>query len=67
MTDLVKYAVYSLLGGSSVSFSPYLGSQGKSFLAAMAGAFPAITGVTFILLSHSALPMGTLLCTLADK
>ncbi|MDF0667974.1 MAG: DUF3147 domain-containing protein [Nitrospira sp.] len=50
MTDLAKYAVYFLLGGSIVTFSTYLGSQGKSFLAAMASTFPAITGVTFILL-----------------
>lgn len=50
MTDLAKYAMYFLLGGSIVSFSTYLGAQGKSFLAAMASTFPAITGVTFILL-----------------
>ncbi len=50
MNDLGKYALYFLLGGSIVSFSTYLGSQGKSFLAAMASTFPAITGVTFILL-----------------
>lgn len=50
MTDLAKYVVYFLLGGSIVTFSTYLGSQGKSFLAAMASTFPAITGVTFILL-----------------
>lgn len=50
MNELVKYAVYFLLGGTIVSVSTYLGSQGKSFLAAMASTFPAITGVTFILL-----------------
>lgn len=50
MNNLGKYALYFLLGGSIVSFSTYLGSQGKSFLAAMASTFPAITGVTFILL-----------------
>ena len=50
MNDLSRYALYFLLGGSIVSFSTYLGSQGKSFLAAMASTFPAITGVTFILL-----------------
>jgi hypothetical protein len=50
VTDLAKYAVYFLLGGTIVSFSTYLGAQGKSFLAAMASTFPAITGVTFILL-----------------
>lgn len=50
MSDLVKYAIYFLLGGSIVSVSTYLGSQGKSFLAAMVSTFPAITGLTFILL-----------------
>ncbi len=50
MSDLGKYLLYFLLGGSIVSFSTYLGSQGKSFLAAMASTFPAVTGVTFILL-----------------
>lgn len=50
MNGLGKYLLYFLLGGSIVSFSTYLGSQGKSFLAAMASTFPAITGVTFILL-----------------
>ena len=50
MNDLSKYMLYFLLGGSIVSFSTYLGSQGKSFLAAMASTFPAITGVTFVLL-----------------
>src|SRR6185437_6378176 len=50
VNDLGKCVLYFLLGGSIVSFSTYLGSQGKSFLAAMASTFPAITGVTFILL-----------------
>jgi hypothetical protein len=50
VNGLGKYLLYFLLGGSIVSFSTYLGSQGKSFLAAMASTFPAITGVTFILL-----------------
>lgn len=50
MNDVVKYAVYFLLGGTIVSVSTYLGSQGKSFLAALASTFPAITGATFILL-----------------
>ncbi len=53
MNDLGKYVLYFLLGGSIVSVSTYLGSQGKSFLAAMASTFPAITGVTFILLYAS--------------
>ncbi len=50
MGNLGKYLLYFLLGGSIVSFSTYLGAQGKSFLAAMASTFPAITGVTFMLL-----------------
>lgn len=50
MSDLVKYTVYFLLGGAIVSFSTYLGSQGRSFLAAFASTFPAITGATFVLI-----------------
>ncbi|HKO29934.1 MAG TPA: DUF3147 domain-containing protein [Nitrospiraceae bacterium] len=50
MNDLVKYTVYFLLGGTIVSVSTYLGSQGKSFLAAFASTFPAITGATFVLI-----------------
>ncbi|MDH4237043.1 MAG: DUF3147 domain-containing protein [Nitrospira sp.] len=50
MNDLVKYTVYFLLGGTIVSASTYLGSQGKSFLAAFASTFPAITGATFVLM-----------------
>ena len=50
MNDFVKYALYFLLGGTIVSISTYLGSQGKSFLAAFASTFPAITGATFVLM-----------------
>ncbi len=50
MNDIVKYAIYFLLGGTIVSLSTYLGSQGKSFLAAFASTFPAITGATFVLM-----------------
>ncbi len=50
MSDLMKYAVYFLLGGTIVSISTYLGAKGNSFLAAMASTFPAITAATFILL-----------------
>ena len=50
MNDMVKYTVYFLLGGAIVSLSTYLGSQGRSFLAAFASTFPAITGATFVLL-----------------
>lgn len=50
MNDMTKYLVYFLLGGTIVSLSTYLGSQGRSFLAAFASTFPAITGATFILI-----------------
>jgi hypothetical protein len=50
MSELGKYVLYFLLGGTIVSVSTYLGSQGKSFLAAFASTFPAITGATFILI-----------------
>jgi uncharacterized membrane protein (GlpM family) len=50
MSELGKYVLYFLLGGTIVSVSTYLGSQGKSFLAAFASTFPAITGATFVLI-----------------
>lgn len=50
MNGLGKYVLYFLLGGTIVSVSTYLGSQGKSFLAAFASTFPAITGATFVLI-----------------
>ena len=50
MNDFVKYTLYFLLGGTIVSVSTYLGAQGKSFLAAFASTFPAITGATFVLI-----------------
>ena len=50
MSELGKYILYFLLGGAIVSVSTFLGSQGKSFLAAFASTFPAITGATFILI-----------------
>jgi hypothetical protein len=50
MGELGKYVLYFLLGGTIVSVSTYFGSQGKSFLAAFASTFPAITGATFILI-----------------
>ncbi len=46
----VKYVLYFVLGGTIVSISTYLGSQGRSFLAAFASTFPAMTGATFILI-----------------
>lgn len=50
MSELGKYILYFVLGGTIVSVSTYLGSQGKSFLAAFASTFPAITGATFVLI-----------------
>ena len=50
MSELTKYAVYFLLGGFIVSVSTYVGAQGKGFLAAFTSTFPAITGVTFVLI-----------------
>ncbi len=50
MSDLMKYAIYFLLGGTIVSLSTYLGAKGNSFLAALVSTFPAITAATFILL-----------------
>jgi hypothetical protein len=50
MNGMTKYSIYFLLGGTIVSLSTYLGSQGRSFLAAFASTFPAITGATFILI-----------------
>ncbi len=50
MSEVAKYCLYFLLGGFIVSFSTYVGAQGKGFLAAFASTFPAITGVTFILI-----------------
>jgi hypothetical protein len=50
MGEIGKYVLYFLLGGTIVSVSTFLGSQGKSFLAAFASTFPAITGATFVLI-----------------
>ena len=50
MNDFMKYSMHFLLGGTIDSVSTYLGSQGKSFLAAFASTFPAITGATFVLI-----------------
>ena len=50
MSDIVKYATYFFLGGTIVTLSTYFGSQGRSFLAAFASTFPAITSATFVLL-----------------
>ena len=50
MGEWAKHGLYFLLGGTIVSISTYLGSQGRSFLAAFASTFPAMTGATFILI-----------------
>jgi hypothetical protein len=50
MSDVVKYALYFVLGGVLVSGSTYVGSMGRGFTAAFASTFPAITGMTFILI-----------------
>lgn len=54
MTDLTKYSLYFLLGGTVVSLSTYLGSLGRGYLAALASTFPVITGMTFVLIYLSA-------------
>lgn len=50
MSDVTKYALYFLWGGLLVSVSSYVGSMGQGFLAAFASTFPAITGMTFVLI-----------------
>lgn len=50
MTDLMKPILYFVLGGLMVSLSTYVGAQGRGFLAAFISTFPAITGVTIILI-----------------
>jgi uncharacterized membrane protein (GlpM family) len=50
MAEFGKYGLYFLLGGIVVSLSTYLGAKGEGFLAALASTFPAITGVTFVLI-----------------
>ncbi|MFM8551862.1 MAG: DUF3147 domain-containing protein [Nitrospiraceae bacterium] len=50
MSELVKPILYFLLGGTIVSLSSYVGAQGRGFLAAFISTFPAITGVTLILI-----------------
>ncbi len=50
MPELMKSVLYFVLGGTLVSTASYLGAQGRGFLAAFASTFPAITGVTFVLI-----------------
>src|SRR3989442_4105979 len=46
----MRYALYFVIGGTVVSLTTYLGSLGKSWLAAFVTTFPALTGLTFILM-----------------
>src|SRR2546426_8045722 len=46
----MKYTLYFIIGGTVVSLTTYLGSLGKSWLAAFITTFPALTGLTFILM-----------------
>ena len=46
----MRYALYFIIGGTVVSLTTYLGSLGKSWLAAFVTTFPALTGITFILM-----------------
>jgi hypothetical protein len=50
MNDLMKSLLYFLIGGAIVSVSSYVGAQGRGFLAAFVSTFPALTGVTFVLI-----------------
>jgi hypothetical protein len=50
MNELLKYGLYFLLGGSLVTLSTYIGTQGRGFLAAFISTFPAITGLTIVLI-----------------
>ena len=50
MTELMKSVLYFVLGGTIVSVSSYVGAQGRGFLAAFVSTFPAITGVTLMLI-----------------
>ncbi len=50
MADITKYGLYFLIGGVVVSVSTYWGTKGHGFLAAFASTFPAMTGVTILLI-----------------
>lgn len=50
MNELIKPFLYFVLGGTIVSVSSYVGAQGRGFLAAFVSTFPAITGVTIVLI-----------------
>jgi uncharacterized membrane protein (GlpM family) len=46
----LRYLLYFLVGGTVVSLTTWLGSFGHSWLAAFITTFPALTGLTFILM-----------------
>ncbi len=46
----MKYALYFIIGGTVVTVSTWAGSLGRSWLAAFVTTFPALTGLTFILM-----------------
>jgi hypothetical protein len=46
----MKYVLYFVIGGLVVSLTTWLGTLGRSWLAAFITTFPALTGLTFILL-----------------
>src|SRR6185295_8349432 len=50
MNEMVKLGIYFLIGGTIVSVSSYVGTQGRGFLAAFVSTFPAIAGVTILLI-----------------
>lgn len=50
MTEEMKAVLYFVIGGLMVSVSTYFGTTGRGFLAAFVSTFPAITGVTIILI-----------------
>lgn len=46
----MKYLLYFVIGGTVVSATTWLGSFGRSWLAAFVSTFPALTALTFILI-----------------
>ena len=46
----MKYLLYFMIGGTVVSLTTWLGTLGRSWLAAFVTTFPALTGLTFILM-----------------
>ena len=50
MSEFAKSVLYFVIGGMMVSVSTYFGTMGRGFLAAFVSTFPAITGVTIVLI-----------------